>query len=80
MFGMGLGEIVTVAVVLLILVRPREIPRLMRRLGRVYGQLMEQIDAVKSGLAAGEPATGRGSDAESREGGDSPGCAAERGE
>lgn len=40
MFGVGLWEIVAIAVVALVLIRPRDLPVVLRKLGRAYGKLV----------------------------------------
>ena len=38
MFGLGFGEIAAILVLVIILVRPKDLPRLVRRIGEVYGR------------------------------------------
>ncbi|MBI4701903.1 MAG: twin-arginine translocase TatA/TatE family subunit [Deltaproteobacteria bacterium] len=39
MFGLGFGEILVIAIVLLVVVGPRELPRLLRSMGRGINKL-----------------------------------------
>lgn len=39
MFGLGLWEIVIIAIVAVVLIRPQDLPKIIRRLGRAYGML-----------------------------------------
>lgn len=47
MLGLGLGEIALVAVVLLLVVGPEQLPPMMRWLGRTYGQLRRASDELR---------------------------------
>lgn len=53
MFGIGLSELLVILCVIIIFVRPRDLPKLFRRLGRMYAQLRsfyDQIAATKDDL------------------------------
>lgn len=50
MFGLGLGEILLVAVVLLVAVGPERIPSFMREAGKVYGQVKRASDELRRSL------------------------------
>lgn len=39
MFGLGVWEIALICVALLVFVRPEELPRVMRKVGRLYGRV-----------------------------------------
>ncbi len=39
MFGLGVWEIALICVALLVFVRPEELPRVMRKAGRLYGRV-----------------------------------------
>lgn len=47
MFGIGIGEIVLIVVAVLIFVRPRDLPRFLRKLGMFYRKTIEQLNAAK---------------------------------
>ncbi len=47
MFGLGLGEILLVAVVLLVAVGPERIPSFMREAGKIYGQVKRASDELR---------------------------------
>jgi len=40
MFGIGVWEIVVIVIVAVVLIRPRDLPKTLRRLGRAYGALV----------------------------------------
>jgi len=46
MFGLGLWEIVVIAVAALVLVRPQDLPKILRRIGRGYGHLLRLREQV----------------------------------
>ena len=50
MFGLGLGEIIVIVIALVVFVRPKDLPRLARRLGRAYGQLRAQLSDFRETL------------------------------
>lgn len=50
MFGLGLGEILLVAVVLLLAVGPERIPSFMREAGKMYGQVKRASDELRRAL------------------------------
>ncbi len=41
MFGLGFWEIVVIFVVLIIFIDPKEIPIMLRKLGRLYGEVLD---------------------------------------
>ncbi len=41
MFGLGFWEIVVIFVVLIIFIDPKEIPVMLRKLGRLYGEVLD---------------------------------------
>jgi len=45
-FGIGLWEIVAIVLVAVVLIRPRDLPALLRRLGRGYGRLVRFRDSA----------------------------------
>ena len=44
MFGLGAGELIVIAVVIVVCTRPRDFPRILRRLGRIFGRLQGSCD------------------------------------
>ncbi len=50
MFGLGLGEIIVIAIALVVFVRPKDLPRLAGRLGRAYAQLRGQLSEFRETL------------------------------
>lgn len=47
MFGLGFVEIAAICFVALIFIRPKDLPRLFRKIGKVYAQVSAQINAAK---------------------------------
>jgi sec-independent protein translocase protein TatB len=47
MFGIGLGEIAVVLVVALVLIRPKDLPALLRKAGRLWGKLGAMSDKAR---------------------------------
>ena len=41
MFGLGFWEIVAIIVVVVVVVRPRDLPSFVRKLGRIYGRILD---------------------------------------
>ena len=53
MFGIGFGEILLVLVILIIFIRPSDLPRFLRKAGILYGKakrLYKEIMEVKDGI------------------------------
>lgn len=48
MFGIGVSEIIVIALVLVVLVKPKEVPGIARKLGGYYKSLMKSVNGVKS--------------------------------
>jgi Sec-independent protein translocase protein TatA len=47
MFGFGFSEVVTICIVVVVLVNPKDLPLIMRKLGKLYGSLMKQINGAR---------------------------------
>ena len=47
MFGIGFVEIAAICIVALIFIRPRDLPRVIRKLGRLYRNVSEQLIKAK---------------------------------
>jgi Tat protein translocase TatB subunit len=45
--GLGLGEIALIAIVILLVVGPEQLPQLMRTAGRTYGQVRRAADDLR---------------------------------
>jgi Sec-independent protein translocase protein TatA len=41
MFGLSVGEILLLIVVMVVFIKPEDLPAIVRQLGRMYGQLMQ---------------------------------------
>ncbi len=46
MFGIGISEIIIIAVVILIFVKPEDIPVFFRKTGRLFGELKRTYDKM----------------------------------
>ncbi|MBN1834393.1 MAG: twin-arginine translocase TatA/TatE family subunit [Spirochaetales bacterium] len=80
MFGLGLWEILIIAVVAILLIRPQDLPKVLRRLGRAYGalarlkesaldrarELESEINRAERAPAAPTPGTSAAATAEDR--------------
>ena len=47
MFGFGLTEIITIVIIVLVLINPKDLPRIVRKLGTIYGKIMRQINILR---------------------------------
>lgn len=47
MFGFGFSEAITLCIVILVLVNPKDLPKIVRKLGNLYGSLMKQFNGAK---------------------------------
>jgi sec-independent protein translocase protein TatB len=46
MFGIGFSEIVVILLVMIIFIRPDDLPKTLRALGKIYGKLKSMYDEV----------------------------------
>ncbi len=53
MFGIGLWEIAGIVVVLLVFMRPQDIPAAVRKLGRLYGRLTSMSGKLRMEIDRG---------------------------
>ena len=50
MFGIGFSELAIIALVLIVMIRPKDMPAFFRKMGRLYGQIKsayKEVAAVK---------------------------------
>jgi sec-independent protein translocase protein TatB len=47
MFGFGFSEILTVVIVALVLINPKDLPKIMRKFGEFYGKMRDQLNGIK---------------------------------
>ncbi|MDC7235135.1 MAG: hypothetical protein PQJ58_18015 [Spirochaetales bacterium] len=47
MFGFGISEIITLLIVFIVLINPKDLPLLVRKIGKTYGAVMKQINTVR---------------------------------
>ena len=50
MFGLGIIEIAIICLVALIVIKPRDLPKVLRKLGGMYRQLSDQLKHARSTL------------------------------
>jgi sec-independent protein translocase protein TatB len=48
MFGIGFSELVLIGLILIIFIKPEDLPKFFRTLGKLYGQLKKSYDDVVS--------------------------------
>lgn len=46
MFGIGISELLVILCLIIVFVRPRDLPKLFRRLGRMYAQAKDFYDQI----------------------------------
>ena len=54
MFGFGIPEIITVLIVAIVLINPRDLPVILRRIGKIYGRVMRQVNGMRKTYGAFE--------------------------
>ena len=47
MFGIGLGELIVIAIAIFVFIKPEELPGFFRKIGRAWGELRSLNDKVK---------------------------------
>jgi len=47
MFGLGLSEIITLAIVIIVVLNPRDLPIIVRKIGKTYAKIMQQVNQLK---------------------------------
>jgi sec-independent protein translocase protein TatB len=47
MFGLGTSEIIIIVIVALVLINPKDLPRIVRKIGKIYGKVMREINGVR---------------------------------
>ncbi|MDC7222252.1 MAG: hypothetical protein PQJ60_00855 [Spirochaetales bacterium] len=50
MFGFGFSEIITLVIVVIVLFNPKEMPRLLRKIGRIYSTIMKEVNGARKVL------------------------------
>ncbi|MDC7246112.1 MAG: hypothetical protein PQJ47_09425 [Sphaerochaetaceae bacterium] len=47
MFGFGITETITLVIVILVLINPKDLPVIVRKLGNIYARIVKQINILK---------------------------------
>lgn len=47
MFGFGLSEIVIIMIVILVLIKPKDLPGIARKAGKIYATVIRQLNGIK---------------------------------
>ena len=47
MFGIGPGEAILILFVAILFIRPEDLPKIVREIGKLYGELQRWIDVLK---------------------------------
>lgn len=47
MFGLGISEIITLIIVFLVVVNPKDLPKIVRKIGNIYGKFTREINQIK---------------------------------
>lgn len=47
MFGLGLSEICTIIIVIVIVLNPKDLPLIVRKLGKIYATIMREVNHLK---------------------------------
>ncbi len=47
MFALGLSEIFTIFIVIIVVLNPKDLPIIVRKVGKTYAKIMQQINQVK---------------------------------
>jgi Sec-independent protein translocase protein TatA len=47
MFGFGITETITLIIVILVLINPKDLPLIVRKIGTIYAKIMRQINILR---------------------------------
>lgn len=47
MFGFGITETITLVIVVLVLINPKDLPLIVRKIGTIYAKIMRQINILR---------------------------------
>jgi Tat protein translocase TatB subunit len=47
MFGLGLSEIFTIFIVIIVVLNPKDLPIIVRKVGKTYAKIMQQLNQIK---------------------------------
>ena len=46
MFGLGIGELIIIVIIIIIFVKPEDMPKFFRKVGKLYGELKKYNDDI----------------------------------
>lgn len=47
MFGLGISEIITIVVVIIVVLNPKDLPIIVRKIGKTYAKIIQQVNQLK---------------------------------
>jgi sec-independent protein translocase protein TatB len=47
MFGLGFSEVLTLGIVIIVLLNPKDLPKIMHKLGSLYARIMREFNGAK---------------------------------
>lgn len=47
MFGFGVSEVITIIIVCLVLINPKELPAIIHKGGKLYGKIMKEFNGIR---------------------------------
>ncbi|MCY1151383.1 MAG: hypothetical protein PQJ49_05995 [Sphaerochaetaceae bacterium] len=47
MFGLGLSEIFTIIIVIIVVLNPKDLPIIVRKIGKTYAKIIQQLNQIK---------------------------------
>ncbi len=47
MFGLGISELITIIIVFLVVINPKDLPIIVRKIGKIYGKFIREVNQIK---------------------------------
>jgi len=47
MFGFGFSEVITLCIVVIVLLNPKDLPKIMHKLGKLYARIMREFNGAR---------------------------------
>jgi len=47
MFGLGISEIITLIIVFLVIINPKDLPKIVNKIGKIYGGFIREVNQIK---------------------------------